>query len=56
MSQINFSCAHLGRLRRSEVIGTVTEPPTRRKALQVMSERLGSINSGEARPQSIRTF
>ncbi len=46
----------LGRMRRSEVIGTVAELPTRRKAMQVMSQRLGSINSGEARPQSIRTF
>src|SRR2546428_8587737 len=46
----------LGRLRRSEVIGSVAELPTRRKAMQVMSQRLSSINSGEARPQSIRTF
>ena len=46
----------LGRLRRSEVIGTVAEFPTRRRAMQVLSQRLGSINSGKARPQSIRTF
>jgi len=46
----------LGRLRRSEVIGTVAELPTRRKAMQVMSQRLSLINSGNARPQSIRTF
>ncbi len=46
----------LGRLRRSEVIGTVAEYPTRRRAMQVLSQRLGSINSGNARPQSIRTF
>ena len=46
----------LGRLRRSEVIGTVAEFPTRRLATQALSQRLGSINSGKARPQSIRTF
>jgi integrase len=46
----------LGRLRRSEVIGTVADFPTRRRAMQVLSQRLGSINSGKARPQSIRTF
>ena len=46
----------VGRLRRSEVIGTVAEYPTRRLAMQVLSQRLGSINSGKARPQSVRTF
>lgn len=46
----------LGRLRRSEVIGTVAEFPTRRLAMQVLSQRLGSVNSGKARPQSVRTF
>ena len=46
----------LGRSRRSEVIGTVAEFPTRRRAMQVLSQRLGSINSGKVRPQSIRTF
>src|SRR3984893_747944 len=46
----------LGRLRRSEVIGTAAEFPTRRRAMQVLSQRLGSINSGKARPQSVRTF
>jgi len=45
-----------GRLRRSEVIGTVAEFPTRRLAMQVLSPRLGSVNSGKARPQSVRTF
>jgi integrase len=44
------------RLRRSEVVGTVAELPTRRKALQVLSQKLRAINSGEARPYSIRTF
>ena len=46
----------LGRLRRSEVIGTVAAFPTRRLAMQVLSQRLGSINIGKARPQSVRTF
>ena len=46
----------LGRLRRSEVIGTCADFPTRRRAMQVLSQRLGSINSGKTRPQSIRTF
>jgi len=46
----------LGRLRRSEVIGSVAEFPTRRLAMQVLSQRLGSINNGKARPQSVRTF
>jgi integrase-like protein len=46
----------LDRLRRSEVIGTVAEFPTRRLAMQAMSQRLGTINTGKARPQSVRTF
>ena len=46
----------LGRLRRSEVIGTVAEFPTRRKAMQVLSQKLRAINRGDARPQSIQTF
>ncbi len=46
----------LGRLRRSEIVGTVAELPTRRKAMQVLSQKLMAINSGEARPHSIRTF
>lgn len=45
-----------GRLRRSEVIGTIAQFPTRRQAMQVLTQRLGSINSGKARPQSVRTF
>src|SRR6185437_1871244 len=45
-----------GRLRRSEVIGTVADYPTRSRAMQVLSQRLGSINSGKTRPQSVRTF
>src|SRR5467141_4960076 len=46
----------LGRLRRSEVIGTIAEFPTRRKAMQVLSQKLRPINRGDARPQSVRTF
>src|SRR5216683_350626 len=46
----------LGRLRRSEVIGTVAEFPTRRKAMQVLSQKLRALNRGDARPQSVRTF
>ena len=46
----------LGRMRRSEVIGTVAEFPTRRKAMQVLSQKLRAINHGDARPQSVRTF
>ncbi len=46
----------LGGLRQSEVIGTVAEFPTRRLAMQVLFQRLGSINNGKARPQSVRTF
>jgi integrase len=44
------------RQRRSEVIGTVAQFPTRREAMQVMAARLGTINNGNARAQSIRSF
>src|ERR1700674_3020225 len=44
------------RLRRSEIIGTVVELPTRRLAKQALSEKLGHLNNGNARPQSVRTF
>ncbi len=44
------------RLRRSEILGSVTEIPTRRQAEQLLSDRLRSINSGEFRPNSSRTF
>jgi hypothetical protein len=46
----------LGRLRRSEVIGTIAEYPTRRQAMQVLSQKLRALNRGEARPQSTLTF
>jgi len=44
------------RLRRSEVIGTVAELPTRRQAMQVLTTRLATVNVGKASAQSIRTF
>ena len=46
----------LGRIRRSEVIGTVADLPTRRKAMQVLSQKLKAVNNDDARPQSVRTF
>jgi len=46
----------MGRKRRAEVIGTVAELPTRRKAMQILSERLRLINSGNHKPQSTRMF
>ena len=38
------------------MIGTVAEFPTRRRAMQVLSQKLRAINRGDARPQSVRTF
>jgi integrase len=46
----------IGSIRRSEVLGTVTEIPTRRQAEQLLADRLRSINSGQNRPSSSRTF
>ena len=46
----------LGRIRRAEVIGTLAELPTRRQAMQALSQHLGSENSGGQRPQSRRTL
>jgi integrase len=40
------------RIRRSEILGTVADIPTRRKAEQILSDRLRLINSGDYRPQS----
>src|SRR3990172_7780528 len=39
----------MGRKRRAEVIGTVAEFPTRRRAMQILSERLRLVNSGAQR-------
>ena len=44
------------RVRRSEILGTVVELPTRRYAERVFAERLQRINSGDHRPKSVRTF
>jgi integrase len=44
------------RIRRSEILGAVAEIPTRRKAEQLLSDRLRQINSGGYRPQSTWTF
>ena len=46
----------LERVRRSEILGTVAEIPTRRQADQVLSNRLRGINAGDFRPQSTCTF
>ena len=43
-------------VRRSEVLGTVTEIPTRRQAEQLLADRLRSINSGQHRPNSSRNL
>jgi len=44
------------RLRRSEVLGSVAEVPTRRQAEQLLADRLRSLNSGNFRPSSSLTF
>jgi integrase len=44
------------RLRRSEILGTVAEIPTRREAEQLLADQLRQINSREYRPNSSRTF
>lgn len=44
------------RIRRSEVIGSVAEIPTRRQAQQIFDDLLRKVNSGDYRPQAIWTF
>lgn len=44
------------RVRRSEILGTVTEIPTRREAERLLSVRLAAVNSGDYRPQAVWTF
>jgi integrase len=44
------------RIRRSEVLGTVADIPTRRDAKQLLSDRLPAVNSGENRTQSTWTL
>src|SRR3989454_3083977 len=46
----------LDQIRRSEILGTVAEIPTRRQAEQLLADRLRSINSGLYRPSSSRSF
>jgi len=43
-------------IRRSEVLGTVAEIPTRRQAEQLLADRLRPINSGHYRLSSLRTL
>ncbi len=44
------------RIRRSEVLGTIAEIPTKREAQQLLDDLLRRTNSGEHRPQAILTF
>jgi hypothetical protein len=44
------------RIRRSEILGTVAEIPTRRQAEQVLADQLRPVNNREYRPSSSRTF
>jgi integrase len=44
------------RIRRSEILGTVAEIPTRGKAEQLLADLLRPLNSSEYRPSSSRTF
>ena len=46
----------IGRRRRAEVLGTVAELGSRSHAMEVLSRRLNSINSGSYRPQSTRCY
>ncbi len=46
----------VSRIRRAEVLGSVTEIPTRRQAEQLLAERLRLVNSSEYRPSSSQTF
>ncbi len=44
------------RIRRSEVLGTVAEIPTKREAKQLLDDLLRRVNRGEHRPQAVLTF
>ena len=44
------------RIRRSEVLGTVAQLPTRREAEQLLSNRLRAVNCGDYRVQSTWTL
>src|SRR6185437_5595194 len=44
------------RIRRSAVLGTLTEIPTKREAQQMLDDLLRRANSGAHRPQAVLTF
>ena len=44
------------RIRRSQVLGPVSETPTKREAMQLLSALLRPVNSGDYRPQAVLTF
>jgi integrase len=44
------------RIRRSEVLGSVAEIPTKREAQHLLDDLLRRANSGEIRPQAVLTF
>ena len=46
----------IGRSRRAEVLGSVAEIGSRSRAMDVLSRRLNTINSGNHRPQSTRCY
>jgi integrase len=46
----------IGRSRRGEVLGTIAEIGSRSRAMEVLSRRLNTINSGNHRPQSTRCY
>lgn len=45
-----------GRIRRSEVLGSVADIPTVRQAKQMLSDLLRKVNCGDFRPQAVWTF
>ena len=45
-----------GRIRRSEVLGTVAEIATKREAMQMLDDLLRKVNGGDFRPQAVWTF
>ena len=45
-----------GRIRRSEILGTVGEILTKREAQQIFSDLLRKVNSGDYQPQAVSTF
>ena len=45
-----------GRIRRSEVLGTVAEIGTKREAMRMLDDLLRKVNSGDFRPQAVWTF